>query len=313
MKLKGQPAILLGNGINRYKQQQNVQSWESLLFSLPNTNVEERKKITAVLKDVKGISYPDFFDALCFKSDETHETLKKVIADEVQGWKGENHHRKLLDFAMKNNIPILTTNYDLSLISEELWKKIRKITHRTGRDAHKPIVPKEKAGFWRYPFYHYYSDKMVANVCDEFAIWHMHGICCYPKSLIIGATDYGLLISNLKERLFDKKTNELLIDGDLKNSWIDIFFHKDLYVIGLALDSQETSLRWLLIQRMRYIRQKGLNLRTTYIALKGETSKGKNFFLSSIGISLKEVNAYSDIYDSWFCERLNSRNSIGSE
>ena len=83
-----------------------------------------------------------------------------------------------------------------------------------------------------------------------------------------------------------------------------IFFHKELYIIGLALEAQEISLRWLFMEREKYFRKfpekrkKTIYVQVTENGTK-KISETKKFFLESLGIIIRELKTYDDIYSSW--------------
>ena len=93
------------------------------------------------------------------------------------------------------------------------------------------------------------------------------------------------------------------IDGWLGfNSWLHIFFNKSLFIVGLALDESEIFLRWLLIDRAKYFRQKsGQNHKGWFITKRDSKNKyneGQRLFLNSVGIEVIEFNNYKNIYES---------------
>ena len=152
-----------------------------------------------------------------------------------------------------------------------------------------------------YPWHSYYSEKEIINAIDQFGIWHMHGIGCYERSLSIGAIDYGNNISRYKSFI----GNKARIDSQNwigKNSWIDIFMHTDLIIIGLSLMSQETSFRWLLMEREKYFRKYEDRRRKTLFVINDEYdtySKGKKFLFDSLRIDSQHFSNGAAIYDRW--------------
>lgn len=84
------------------------------------------------------------------------------------------------------------------------------------------------------------------------------------------------------------------------NTWLDIIFNKSLFIFGLKLEENETFLRWLLIERMKYYKRfPERKKKGWYInKLNTENSKqGKNFFLENVGFEVIELDEYSDIYE----------------
>lgn len=153
-----------------------------------------------------------------------------------------------------------------------------------------------------YPWGTYYSNKEISDALNQFAIWNIHGSCYYKRSLVIGASDYSAVISKISNYLYSDK-NSLLntyINWIGRNSWLDIFFHKNLYIIGLSLDVQESSLRWLFIEREKYYRKNPDKRKETFYVYKsGDMSESKKLFFNTLSITLIEMNSYDEIYSSW--------------
>ncbi|MBR0318673.1 MAG: SIR2 family protein [Spirochaetia bacterium] len=290
-------ALLLGNGINVYKKTGN--SWKELLKKITGDKTE-----IDYLNNSGAISYPEFFDITVFnkaKRDNKsiqicNSEVKNQICMEVKKWEETDLHKDLVKYAESKRIPILTTNYDMTLEKAlTLKKKIKK-----RKLFYSPLGQYKH---FRYPWHQYYSDKKIDNSLNSFAIWHIHGFIYYPQSLIIGADDYASIINHAKDYINNKKDglyaslrNNTVWKGN--NSWLNIIFHKDLYIIGLSLDSQETGLRWLLIQREKYFRDdEKRRKKTVYVHFDNkDLSAGKKFFFNSLGIEIKQLSSYDDIY-----------------
>ncbi len=155
-----------------------------------------------------------------------------------------------------------------------------------------------------YPWHSYYSDHEIEDCKSEFGIWHIHGFCYYYRSLSIGAIDYAKNIYRLKNFITGRK-NSLYsgkeTDWTGKNSWVDIFMHCDLLIIGLALDSQESSLRWLFMEREKYYRKNpALRKKTIFVTTKYDNyGQGKRFLFESLKIEHEEFEKPEDIYNKW--------------
>jgi hypothetical protein len=210
-------------------------------------------------------------------------------------------HHKLTEFARIQNIPILTTNYDLTLVDKKLKLAMKiKPDNRYNNMRPRKNINNGKNFTDFYPWYTCYSDNAIIDASKQFGIWHMHGISCYKRSLSIGASDYGNNISKYKELL----NNEKLItqpEWKGKNSWLDVFFNCDLVILGLTLASQETSLRWLLIQREKYYLKNSTIRRKTYFVVNKDYDKignGKLFFFESMGIEII-LKSGKEIYEIW--------------
>jgi hypothetical protein len=294
-----QPAILLGNGLNNHVFTNT--SWTNLLNQLTD-DVIPRSYFNH-----GDLSYPEFFDALSFNSRkgfEDYESLKNKVCKRIIRWEGTPQHHKFTEFVRENNIPVVTTNFDLTLIDH----KMRDAMKMKSGDPYKYLKPRQGGKVEGnttftdyYPWNTYYSDNVIENAPSQFAIWHMHGIACYKRSLAIGAIDYGNNISRYKSYIGNQK--EICApEWNGKNTWLDIFFHCDLVIIGLSLDSQETNLRWLLMEREKYFRKYQLFRKNTVFVTNKEldsVGEGKKYFLNSIGIKVVEKVNGKEIYDEW--------------
>ncbi|MBD5427630.1 MAG: hypothetical protein HDR38_08805 [Treponema sp.] len=319
MKIPNDAAILLGNGINRYCESNfktaTCCSWNDLLKALAD---DEGKRILGIKS--MDIPYPEFFDLLCLRSeDDDYENLKPAIKQEVEHWKSFKIHKNLTNFAIEHDIPIITTNYDTTLLTDDLKEKNKKVAKKFKKTKVLPNEPVNPLGkkAQTYPWTFYYSDREVKDCLKEFAIWHMHGFSRYPKSLVIGMYDYARVIKKIRDFYSDKwhegkteKTQYSIKNIASKswkkkerNSWLTVFFNKDLYIIGLGLSSYELSVRWLLLQRERFFKKyPERRKRTVFVYSSQERmTRSKKFFLETAGIET-EKHDYDEIYSSWKIE-----------
>lgn len=136
----------------------------------------------------------------------------------------------------------------------------------------------------------------------EFAIWHINGMVSYPQSIKIGYLDYTKMFNVIYERLFHGTAGlSSLIKGkgNLCNTWISIFFYRNLFIWGVGLNDDEYVLRWLLVERAKYNIVCNKNLKGWYVHLVDidrPMMDGKKMFLSSVGIEIIEANCH-DIYE----------------
>lgn len=301
MKILKDSAILLGNGLNNYVIKNSTQSWKSLLLSLT-----ENSDIKSFLNsNDSGISYPELFDLICFsegESENRYKNLKPRIVESIKTWKSTVYHKLFVDFCCKNNIPVLTTNYDTNLLTDELLNANKKASKKSGKKKFSPQRTKKEGFTDFYPWFSCYSDHKISDALNEFGIWHIHGFWYYKRSLSIGAFDYNANIQRLRKFLYGKKNSLFESSGNWigKNSWVDIFFHKNLYIIGLSLDVQETSLRWLLMERERYFQKHpAFRKEAFYVCTESELKKSKEIFFKTLNIKIAKTKNYDEIYSSW--------------
>lgn len=276
---------MLGNGVNRYKNNQPV-SWEHLLNSL-SLNLDNTKV-------PKGISFTEFFDILSISSKDIilkqkeRHFLQKQFCSLIDLWEPTVYHESIVKWAKRNKNPILTTNFDSNL-SDAINAKLQ-------RNSQKKFT-------YYYPFESYYSDQQspITQPSRQFAIWHVNGMKRYPASIRLGLTHYMGSVEKVRPKI--QKGARGLYNSKVNNwtgsdSWLDVFFHCPLVFIGISLDETEIFLRWLLIQRAKYfIKFPERRKSAWYIYSKQDhLSNGKRFFLEGVGVIPLEVNDFGDLY-----------------
>ncbi|MDT3249730.1 hypothetical protein QZQ97_02170 [Serratia sp. root2] len=133
-------------------------------------------------------------------------------------------------------------------------------------------------------------------------VWHIHGALNNPNSIILGYEHYSGYLQSMRgytttgsqysNESFNKPLTKRLKENDVGNSWIDDFFTKDVYVLGLSLDFVEIDLWWLLTFRERSRLTKKIKLQheiTYYIPdhFYGDpASKSKVDLLKSVGVKV---------------------------
>ncbi len=277
-------AFVIGNGINRYANERNDLSWEDLLVRLWHEVTEKPlPNIPA------GISLTEFYDVLDLENTKKIN-LQKKVSQLMDSWKPLNHHRRIIEKVRSINSPVLTTNFDEALAKTFDFSMFR----TTGISF---------TDFYPWTTYHGYKQHYLPT--DGFGIWYINGMIAYHRSIRLGLNHYMLSVERTRKMLPKGSQKKLLFFNDQKNwvgyqTWLQIIFNKPLFVFGLALEENETFLRWLLIQRMmhykRLLNRKPLGW---YIATieGGKTSEGKKFFLEKVGFEVIEVEEYSDVYE----------------
>ena len=88
---------------------------------------------------------------------------------------------------------------------------------------------------------------------SQVGLWHIHGECSVPRSVVLGHDRYGRLLSRI-EKLCDsqnyddiaKKPERVVI-----HSWPELFLYGDIYIVGLGFHHSEFDLWWLLKRKQR--------------------------------------------------------------
>lgn len=274
-------AFIVGNGINRfaYNNEKNV-SWRSLLL-----NVWRQLFDNGLNFEIKGISLTEFYDMMEL---EEMERVQVQIVELLSQWHPRKYHKILQSYMRNWDVPLLTTNFDRNLDD--------------GLDKGKLGVKKDFSDY--YPWNVYFSDRELTSPVDGFGVWHIHGMLDYKRSIRLGLSQYMALVARTRSFLHFEDASDNFRSKNQNywkgyNTWLHIFFNRSLCIFGLALDEDETFLRWLLIERAMYFkkypeRRKGGWF--VYNKKEGKIADGKRYYLNTVGIELVELDNYEDIY-----------------
>lgn len=205
--------------------------------------------------------------------------VKKYIKYIFKDYSFQDWIKPFLQFVMSVRAPILTTNYDLALSS------VLSLTKR--------CTIEDISSQYFYPFETYFSDEIIEEPWNDFGVWHINGLICYPQSIRIGHLDYADMLSAIRNRIYVNKGDfQILYPTIDRNSWVSIFFHRDIFIWGLGLNVDEYVLRWLLIERARFNIIAKKNLKGWYVQISDidEIMKEeKKIFLKSVGLDIIEI------------------------
>lgn len=282
-KEKKHIAFVIGNGIHRYQPMRKALSWDDLLLQLWKTSTGHR-----LTKRPEGISSTEFYDLV-----ELHNTqrigVQKEVSTLLRDWAPMEHHRRIVDVIQQLGAPLLTTNYD---------EVMAQVSHSTMRRL-------EGGRFTDfYPWSNYHSPIELANPHAGFGIWYINGTRHYHRSIRLGLSHYMGSVERARHLFSSSKTSGLYSPEGVhswtgSSTWLDILFHRSLFIFGLALEENETFLRWLLIERKKYYNRFPERKRKGWYLTLRQNSRafeGKKFFLNSVGIEVIEVDHYDDIY-----------------
>lgn len=307
------PAFLVGNGINRADG--CTVSWEQLMIEILPEEIQKHfsKKSgdenlffkfnsastsVQIAVDIPGkqkndeLTYPEIAElALSKRSPEEYDEDSKpkfleIVRETIQrgieeGTPSNFNHENLSVFAQENNIPILTTNFDRNFLKTPCFKgqnldSINLYWVKQPTKVARDYQTMKNACFT--------PKKSINNIHSEFAIWPIHGVIGKTTCpLCLTNWDYGNYCAKIKEISKTKDWDDQQNDS----TWIDILLDNDLIIMGLGLNSSETDLRALLVERE--IRQK--------INAKIEKSKKPHKKAHTIYIYRKEAES-EDMPDS---------------
>ena len=282
------PALVIGNGINLYGDQNDANSWHGLLNRLAKNHLGK------VFQYKKGFSLTEFYDILDLHKDTSKPAnLQSEFCYSMSKWKPKAQHKFITEYCAEESIPILTTNFDTTLSNASGCQKYKTITK----------------GFTDYyPWECYFAREELTDPVSGFGIWHINGMWNYSRSIRLGLTHYMGSVHRARNWIYpsqsgEKKMISLFDSGGIKqwrgrNTYLQIIMKRPLVFFGLALEENEVFLRWLLLERAKYFQRcREDPPGAWYFIQKGENCDGKRFFLEGVGIEIVEFECYSELYD----------------
>lgn len=237
-------ALLVGNGVNAMSQ---GIKWSELLDQI----IDFCKDSTIHKHASKPfpLFYEEIFlNAIKRKRFAKETELKKFIGEKVSDIAGNDIHALIRKIAPAH---IMTANYEFLLEGQTPKKNNSIITENT------------------YSIFRRYN-------LDNISYWHVHGDCKSPQSINLGydhycgqlqkIRNYVVAVPDYKSDQIEKKSlyMRMRTPKGIKqiNSWVDLFFMKDIHIIGLTLDFVEIDLWWLITYRARLLYyDKKINIR----------------------------------------------------
>lgn len=289
-------ALVIGNGVNLYDSEpKNTDSkpnnsWLEIIQALAKTHQLNFGPHTS------NLALTEVYDLIDLKVTKKSEvSLQREFAARMKDWKPQPHHRRIAQWAIDRDVPILTTNFD-TLLAEAVDATLNSLFQKNGS---------LRAPTDFYPWEKYFACDPVRAPCESFGIWHMNGLANHSRSIRLGLTHYMGSVSRARPWLHGDKESRLFGGKNQhnwrgRNTWLDIVFNMPLVIFGLQLGAQEVLLRWLLIERARYFENShGPRLPAWYVYPAWEQSdadRAKYFFLENIGVKPVAVPNYDDIY-----------------
>ena len=255
------PAFFVGNGINMCGE--TKLEWKKLLSLL---FPEDKKDI--VEEDLESLTYPEIASLANVyrkKQNKKMDLLHKTVCEEINKFE-ENflkekdslkNHKTVMEFAKKYNFPVLTTNYDHLLLKAINYQTKSKSKNESIEIPYWLVEEgsKKSLHYWT-PLNAYFTDgkSFEYNKTDlkkKFALWFVHGMKRYQRSICIDDNDYIRNITAIKKYL-DEDYYEDYKNWLGRNTWLDIFLNNDLIILGFGFSFYELDLRWLLFKRYSY-------------------------------------------------------------
>ena len=275
------PALLIGNGINRYGND-NGSSWEGLLGDLA-----EVQGLKLSPNDRQSMSNTEFFDILDLaRPEESKDDLQREFCARMNSWKPLEHHSTIVEWARKRSSPIITVNFDENLSNSVGAKFFR-----------------ERQGFTDYyPWGSYFSDSQINDARSNFAIWHAHGMARYFRSVRLGLIHYMGSVQRARSWVYHRKglrpyAKESSGNWDGKDTWLEVFFFCPLVILGFGFGKDETFFRWLFLERARIHKIRPDWRRPAWFVDTGTLeSDSRQAFLRGLNIGYVKAPNYGAIY-----------------
>ncbi len=288
----GRVSLVIGNGIHIHRASRSGNDWNQMMQSLA------AKYGLRASPHQKGLALTELYDLIDLKtpSDQKPQELQAEFCDRMDEWQPLQHHHTIVNWAVRNDAPLLTTNFD-HVLSDAADANLKSLFRPRG-NVRRPTD--------YYPWEKYFGVRDLADPCDGFGIWHINGLIDHIRSIRLGLSHYMGSVSRARPWLHGSKETRLFSEKDMPNwrgrdTWLHIVFNLPLLIFGLKLDGQEVFLRWLLIERAKYFRQfPGRRKEGWYVFPRKENTEedlAKRFFLNSIGIQPIDVPSYAEIYE----------------
>lgn len=288
------------------KQMQRLKE-DSILHSQHNENPFKIENLKASLQSLQKIPEELLTNlhktcsetmTISLLGDKFHSIVNSSLVHDICNlmttWQFSDIHCKVTNFAQNWDIPILTTNYD-NVLEKAINAKYFDFGHKSSTES--------------CPISNCYTTNNSPTI-NDFAIWHINGMLKYPQSILIGLSHYMRNLQDIRCLILpqNRYNAELFNENNMgfthiKNTWLELIFSKDLFIIGLQLDSNEIVLRWLLLERAKYYALYNHDRRKAwYIITEKEYNEslgkdiGKKLFFKSVGIEIIVLPNYTDIY-----------------
>ena len=238
----------------------------------------------------RGTALTEFYDVLELNSAGRSGDLAAEFCRLMSGWRPLDHHRRIMGWADRHGVPVLTTNFD------EVLSKAARCSFQ---------LPRNDRFTDFYPWEGRFAPALVSDPCAGFGIWHINGMARYKRSIRLGLSHYMGSVQRARTWLHRSGDAQLFRAKDRRNwagahTWMHLIFNKPLLIFGLALEENEVFLRWLLIERAKYFRVFPERAHRAWYVYHHDPANdreaGKHFFLEALGIRCVPAIDFDEIY-----------------
>lgn len=266
--------VFFGNGLNRLS---NDDSWDQIVECIKTASTEDR--IPNTLQFEAKLSSQDHYNI------ESEKELIIEICSKMKNYQPNEISDALAKLNVDNYI---TTNYDFTFQTSLM-----------------------KAGFDSTGSNHSektYSIKRYVEFENEQSqhkrIWYIHGELNRKNTIILGHKHYcdytAKIVDYVSKSFWNGDDNDEKL-GRVQ-SWIDLFFCSDIYIIGSRLSYEEIDLWWLLSYRKR-LQNQHPSICNNHIVYLGNCGKGKMALFETLGVEVvsSTQKEYIDKYKEYMC------------
>lgn len=211
--------FLIGNGINIAMG--NKDSWNDLLYSIADC---KQKSLLFANGRIPKLTPTETLNAIQFTRKDPHDNFIGEVAKKIKKIVfAKRKESSLLDYIKREEINVLTTNFDLNI----------------EKYIDKSVSCDIKSGNKHYNF----EGRKISNL----HIWHLHGSIDKYRTILFSMTRYMRAAKKIVDELNNNKSGNISVD--FKKTWIWQLLSRPLVIAGLALSPCELLLRWLLIEK----------------------------------------------------------------
>ncbi len=310
--------IFFGNGLNRVSEGLD---WGKLIKEVSGPDY------------IEGLSNTQLYDIAFLRNKLKYEgdssvspeekKFKKGLADKIikslKSTQISEIYQKLAAMPVEDYI---TTNYDYCL-EDALMANGYDNANESEKEQYR-FIPYIKESVYSLHRCHAFIKKDGAKVKIK-RIWHIHGEAKNPASIMLGYNHYGSTLGRMANYYNGKDIYKSL--GILQNrlsspltsepkSWIDLFYSKNIHIIGYGLDNAEIDIWWLLGKRARMNQNKLLPIINFYemdLIDEQRVAKQKALDAFSVTTNIKsllkaEKNELNKVYAEYYLETLEAIN-----
>lgn len=268
--------LFLGNGVNNFS---SMYSWGDLVSDL----IDFIRCNGITRRDSKP--FPMLYEEILqgyFENRHGNEIDVKEFISKKVGLIGPNELHSV--FRTNEWSDIITTNYDHA---------IEKSISPGDYSGNSGVVKETEYNLFRH------------NIAGTTRVWHIHGDMTHPRSITLGFEHYSGLLQNMRLYVTTKNAYAQVSFASIEyrletnsidfSSWIDLFFTRNIYIVGFRCSFVEMDVWWLLTFRAQLQRTTGLKMKNSifYFLSKRHTEvfRAEMDLFESYGVRVIEIDS----------------------